>query len=163
MLKEADFTWIENSILNRGIIVSTARSVKSMLLKGEDDMTPEDLKAYRAKIQEQQHRVEGWSRILKLFNNGVLIMDELNWIIQPLKSELNFPIGDKSKLGSVSCVEFLPAGFFPRHLIYNPFFLTFYPPLSLTPSQAAPHIRRHLLQPHDSTPTPEIRRKQPRV
>ena len=46
------------------------------------------------------------TEILKLFNSGVLILDEVDLILHPLKSELNWPIGEKelidfskSKLG----------------------------------------------------------------
>ena len=33
--------------------------------------------------------------ILKMFESGVLIMDEVDVLLHPLRSELNFPIGDK--------------------------------------------------------------------
>ena len=35
---------------------------------------------------------------LQLFGSGVLIMDEVDLLLHPLKAELNFPIGDKSAL-----------------------------------------------------------------
>lgn len=38
------------------------------------------------------------ARILNLFRSGVLIMDEVDLILHPLKSELNFPIGPKLDL-----------------------------------------------------------------
>ena len=33
-----------------------------------------------------------------MFGRCVLIMDELDWVCHPLKSELNFPIGPKAPL-----------------------------------------------------------------
>ena len=38
------------------------------------------------------------SEILELFRAGVCIMDEVDWVLHPLKSELNFPIGEKNDL-----------------------------------------------------------------
>ena len=37
-------------------------------------------------------------RILQLLRDGCLIMDEVDLILHPLKSELNFPIGAKHDL-----------------------------------------------------------------
>lgn len=37
-------------------------------------------------------------RVLSLFRESVLIMDEVDLILHPLKSELNFPIGTKLDL-----------------------------------------------------------------
>lgn len=37
-------------------------------------------------------------RVLALFRKSVLIMDEVDLILHPLKSELNFPIGTKLDL-----------------------------------------------------------------
>ena len=36
------------------------------------------------------------TEILKLFKEGVLLLDEVDLLLHPLKSELNWPIGDKS-------------------------------------------------------------------
>lgn len=38
------------------------------------------------------------SKILSLFKEGVMLLDEVDLILHPLKSELNFPIGDKHDL-----------------------------------------------------------------
>ena len=38
------------------------------------------------------------TEILKLFNSGVLILDEVDLILHPLKSELNWPIGQKDPI-----------------------------------------------------------------
>lgn len=35
------------------------------------------------------------TEILKLFKEGVLLLDEVDLILHPLKSELNWPIGEK--------------------------------------------------------------------
>ena len=36
------------------------------------------------------------TEILKLFKEGVLLLDEVDLLLHPLKSELNWPIGDKA-------------------------------------------------------------------
>lgn len=38
------------------------------------------------------------TEILKLFNDGVLLLDEVDLILHPLKSELNWPIGEKNPI-----------------------------------------------------------------
>ena len=38
------------------------------------------------------------SKVLGLFKKGVALLDEVDLILHPLKSELNFPIGDKFDL-----------------------------------------------------------------
>ena len=45
-----------------------------------------------------EHDVRALVQVLGLFRGGVLIMDEVDLLLHPLKSELNFPIGDKHKL-----------------------------------------------------------------
>ena len=37
-------------------------------------------------------------RLLKMFRDGVLLMDEVDMLLHPLKSELNFPIGKKVEI-----------------------------------------------------------------
>ncbi len=38
------------------------------------------------------------SKVLQLFQNGLAIIDEVDWVLDPLRSELNFPIGAKQPL-----------------------------------------------------------------
>jgi AAA15 family ATPase/GTPase len=41
---------------------------------------------------------DGIVPILNIWKNGVLIMDEVDALLHPLKSELNFPIGRKKAI-----------------------------------------------------------------
>jgi len=43
-------------------------------------------------------QTQNLAEALRVFNNGVLMMDEVDLILHPLKSELNFPIGAKHPL-----------------------------------------------------------------
>lgn len=45
-----------------------------------------------------EQEVAELARVLGLFRKGVLIMDEVDLILHPLKSELNFPVGAKHDL-----------------------------------------------------------------
>merc|ERR1719398_466768 len=45
-----------------------------------------------------EHDVRAIAQVLGLFRNGCLIMDEVDLLLHPLKSELNFPIGEKHPL-----------------------------------------------------------------
>jgi hypothetical protein len=49
----------------------------------------------KASLRQQ---VEVCIETMKLFHKGVLLMDEVDLILHPLKSELNFPVGRKEPL-----------------------------------------------------------------
>lgn len=55
------------------------------------DYTPQDLQAMREECQTAVN-------ILQLFQKGALLLDEVDLILHPLKSELNWPLGDKTPL-----------------------------------------------------------------
>ncbi|KAL1504687.1 hypothetical protein AB1Y20_008467 [Prymnesium parvum] len=38
------------------------------------------------------------SRILRVMNTGALMLDEVDWVLHPLKSELNWPLGEREPL-----------------------------------------------------------------
>lgn len=52
----------------------------------------------RTKIEELKNQSSELAKILRLFNEGIMLLDEVDLILHPLKSELNFPIGDKFDL-----------------------------------------------------------------
>jgi len=54
----------------------------------------------RPRVPDMVKHVEVLSKVLGLFQNGVLLMDEVDVILHPLKSELNFPVGEKHDLDS---------------------------------------------------------------
>merc|ERR1711871_181469 len=51
-----------------------------------------------AKREEYEVQRCELSKILSLFKEGIMLLDEVDLILHPLKSELNFPIGDKFDL-----------------------------------------------------------------
>ena len=52
----------------------------------------------KSNLGELKMQAEELSRILYLFREGVMLLDEVDLILHPLKSELNFPIGEKFDL-----------------------------------------------------------------
>jgi len=76
---------------------STPTSIKSIMLKFlemlhliEDESVP--------RHPQMEADAKELARVLNIFRSGVLIMDEVDLILHPLKSELNFPIGPKLDL-----------------------------------------------------------------
>ena len=52
----------------------------------------------RAALDALTHQAELCVRILALFHSGTLLLDEVDLILHPLKSELNWPMGSKAAL-----------------------------------------------------------------
>ena len=129
----------------RGIVVSAPECIKALMLKAIEQLhaveaTPvEDILlggAHDGNVDERQrHDVEALhirtkaiarssmadaiSPILcNLWRNGVLIMDEVDVLLHPLRSELNFPIGMKDPIELSG-----PRWYFPIHLLDSIFYL----------------------------------------
>jgi hypothetical protein len=47
---------------------------------------------------EETKAAHGLAEILHVFRSGILLMDEVDMLLHPLRSELNFPVGDKYPL-----------------------------------------------------------------
>lgn len=86
-----------SSASNRGVVMATPMSIKSIMLKFLEllDLT-RDASRPRSVLMEQD--VQNLGKVLQLFRSSVLIMDEVDLILHPMKSELNFPIGPKEEL-----------------------------------------------------------------
>ncbi|AIO00701.1 hypothetical protein LPMP_311130 [Leishmania panamensis] len=100
---------------DRSVVIAAPECVKSLFLKGieqmhmmesvptedmELDETADDrytthIKALRRKMEERSDLADAIAPILELWKRGVLIMDEVDVLLHPLRSELNFPIGPK--------------------------------------------------------------------
>jgi hypothetical protein len=93
----AIFKKLQNAIVTRGVVISTPTAVKSMQLKFLEllNMIEDDSRPRTAAIEADAHEL---AKSLKLFRDGILVMDEVDLILHPLKSELNFPIGAKHDL-----------------------------------------------------------------
>jgi hypothetical protein len=93
---------LENAAANRGVVVATPTTLKSIMLSYVECLQQiREAKAVggmRVKLQELTNNASELAKILALFKEGVMLLDEVDLILHPLKSELNFPIGDKFDL-----------------------------------------------------------------
>ena len=96
---------LEMARRERGLVIGTAVSVKSLMLKYVELLHQLDSadfsslsKAQEEALQAKSQAADVLSRVLSLFRRGVLIMDEVDLLLHPLKSELNFPIGARLPL-----------------------------------------------------------------
>ena len=99
-----------------GIVISTPTAIKSIQLKFIELLAAiED--STRPRHAQMEVEAAELHRTLRLFQSSVLIMDEVDLILHPLKSELNFPIGAKLDL------DFAPHRWkLPIHLLDAVFF-----------------------------------------
>lgn len=92
---------LENAAKNRGIVVATPTTIKSIMLSYIEvlqHVSEAKAMGMHTKVKEYGGQANELSKILKLFREGVMLLDEVDLILHPLKSELNFPIGDKFDL-----------------------------------------------------------------
>lgn len=92
---------LENAAKNRGIVVATPTTIKSIMLSYIEVL--QHINEFKSlgqhtKVVELAAQASELAKILKLFREGVMLLDEVDLILHPLKSELNFPIGDKFDL-----------------------------------------------------------------
>ncbi len=92
---------LENAAANRGVVVATPTTLKSVMLSYIEvlqHLKEAHLDGIRSKVEELKVQAEELAKILTLFKKGIMLLDEVDMILHPLKSELNFPIGEKVKL-----------------------------------------------------------------
>lgn len=88
----------------RGVVVTTPEAIKSLMLKHLELL--HQMEEAPAKLSEQAQRrlrvksemADQLARVMTLWQKGVLFMDEVDLLLHPLRSELNFPIGAKKPL-----------------------------------------------------------------
>jgi transcriptional regulator with AAA-type ATPase domain len=79
----------------RDIIILSPESIKSIYLKYfEMNHKVQELKDV-IEIVFMKEKIKVMKDIFKIFSTSILIMDEVDLLLHPLKSELNFPIGKK--------------------------------------------------------------------
>ena len=103
---------------HRGVVCAAPECVKSLMLKFveqlhvveaenfaglvEDDNTSQRARReIRNSLRDMQNRsdmADALVPIINMWKEGVVIMDEVDLLLHPLKSELNFPIGDKDPI-----------------------------------------------------------------
>ena len=98
--RSSELSWatvdkLHSAARNRGIVLCTASTVKSIQLKALEKM---DVirDPHRKQHPSMEHQMRALVHGLRLFKRGCLIMDEVDLLLHPLKAELNFPIGDKA-------------------------------------------------------------------
>ena len=83
---------------DRGVVVSNPTSVKSLLLRFIENLLQfEDGKSPQNR-QKVLREMELLGQILEFFRRGNCIVDEVDLVMNPLTSELNFPIGNREPL-----------------------------------------------------------------
>jgi len=92
---------LENAAANRGVVVATPTTLKSVMLSYVEVL--QQLKEAHAegivsRLSDLKMQAAELSKILSLFKEGIMLLDEVDLILHPLKSELNFPIGEKFDL-----------------------------------------------------------------
>jgi hypothetical protein len=126
------FQKLKSAEEDRSVVIAAPECVKSLFLKEveqlhmiesvptedmELDETADDrytthVKALRKKMVERSALADAITPILELWKRGVLIMDEVDVLLHPLRSELNFPIGLKHPIDMSG-----PRWLLPIHLL----------------------------------------------
>merc|ERR1712185_217324 len=95
--RSSEMTWatvskLRSAARNRGVLLCSATTIKSIQLKLLEKL--DVLRDERRKHHPSMERdVRTLAETLRMFARGVLVMDEVDLLLHPLKSELNFPIG----------------------------------------------------------------------
>eukprot|EP00756_Hemistasia_phaeocysticola_P010307 Hpha_TRINITY_DN15008_c2_g11::TRINITY_DN15008_c2_g11_i1::g.123864::m.123864 len=83
----------------RSIVVTTPSSLKSVALKFVESLDRIEDRTRPPPPPELEEEARELQKILTLWrSNSLLVMDEVDLLLHPLKSELNFPIGEKKAL-----------------------------------------------------------------
>ncbi|EKU21651.1 nxn protein, partial [Nannochloropsis gaditana CCMP526] len=100
----------------RSVVCTSPEAIKSLLLKfvehlhaleqveasdltfGESARANREIGRVREALQCKSDMADAIVRVLDMWRGGVLIMDEVDQLLHPLRSELNFPIGAKDPI-----------------------------------------------------------------
>jgi len=89
---------LEQAVASRAVVVTTPTALKTLMLKFVELLTVISDKNNMLRSPDAVKHAENIVKIIRLFREGALIMDEVDLILHPLKSELNFPIGPRVDL-----------------------------------------------------------------
>ena len=107
-------TKLQHCMDDRGVCVSAPTAVKSVLIKFMEHLTDAWLSPDTSKARPNIELAMSLRNILAIFKKSALIMDEVDALLHPLRSELNFPIGAREE------IDFLERGYrfrLPIHLV----------------------------------------------
>jgi len=101
----------------QSVVCTSPASIKSLLLsyldillkvksipealhskKSELEGLPELTDDFALNVELMEQKADALGELLNLFSTSTAVIDEVDWILHPLKSETNFPIGDKHEL-----------------------------------------------------------------
>ena len=89
---------LETAAESRGVCVCTPTTIKSIMLGHVEILENICDEGFRGRKASLEKDAANLKTVLKLFSDGVALIDEVDLVLHPLKSELNFPIGDKFEL-----------------------------------------------------------------
>ena len=110
------FSKLDNARRTRSVVCSAPEAIKSLMLKfveqlhsveqldmqqiepGESQRTNKEIVRLRDMMVARSDMADALVKILQLWKDGILIMDEVDVLLHPLRSELNFPIGNKQPI-----------------------------------------------------------------
>jgi hypothetical protein len=87
--------WAVTGLLSRGLGMIKRKMLRRRRTGAIDKETLRDL----------QRQAQVCADIVDLFRNGALILDEVDLVLHPLKSELNWPLGGKEPLDFTRSVQ----------------------------------------------------------
>ena len=80
---------VRNAVKTGAVLITTPAAIKSLMLKFVENLTIlTDCHHPRYAHPELRDETGVWADILHYFREGVCIMDEVDWVLHPLKSEL---------------------------------------------------------------------------
>ncbi|KAF1780686.1 P-loop containing nucleoside triphosphate hydrolase [Phytophthora cactorum] len=105
------FTKLDRARRHGDVVCASPESIKSMMLKlvellhSLDESSDiielpltsasQNIRRLRRVLEDRSEMADELHKTLRLWQNGILIMDEVDVLLHPLRSELNFPIGNK--------------------------------------------------------------------
>ncbi|GAB5356506.1 hypothetical protein AAMO2058_000295800 [Amorphochlora amoebiformis] len=99
------FTKLSDARKTKGVVVTTPACIKSLMLKHIELLDhmmaspPHLTKIGEKRLKVRSIMADEIAKVITLWSDkGVLILDEVDMLLHPLRSELNFPIGAKTPL-----------------------------------------------------------------
>ncbi|KAJ8548740.1 hypothetical protein ON010_g10931 [Phytophthora cinnamomi] len=105
------YTKLDRARRHGDVVCASPESIKSMMLKlvellhSLDESSDiielpltsasQNIRRLRGVLEDRSEMADELHKTLRLWQSGILIMDEVDVLLHPLRSELNFPIGNK--------------------------------------------------------------------
>lgn len=105
------FEKLNRARLHGDVVCASPESIKSMMLKLVELLhsleestevielpvlaSSQNIRRIRRILEDRSEMADELYKVIRLWQQGILIMDEVDVLLHPLRSELNFPIGNK--------------------------------------------------------------------